>query len=498
MESVLKKVIKEIKGIKKFDLKLYNEYVSKYGKEVMLRVFSDMLVNSDNVDEVYDKYFDVYFSIELDTMEIDDNTYLKLADKYGEDKVNEYFANLLEVSKNKYEIKQKYEKIYFYIETVNNVSDEALLETGNTDTDDIVRMYLKEIGSVKLLSSEEEKVLIKEMDDLRKKIKIASFDDFDNISFDDVLAVVNSITMREQFNSFKNVVDKVNDLDKEVASKYVDGMRKVFKTNNEIDAIGEQKYDSEYLSKQLDAINRFILVKEKIIKANLRLVVSIAKRYVSSKVELLDLISEGNLGLMRAVKKFEANKNTKLSTYATWWIRQAITRYISDNGNTIRIPVHLNEKINKYRQAEKKLTMIHSNVPTIEMIAEYLGYSVEEALEIRSIAVNYNCVSTDVHIGEDDDATLLSFIQDESETPEELYAQLELKEKIAEVLEMFTDREAEVLRYRYGFYGRVYTLEEVGKMYGVTRERIRQIENKSLRKLRHFSKSRKLVDFKRS
>lgn len=497
MESLLKNMIKEIKGIKKFDLKLYNEYVSKYGKEVMLRVFSDMLVNSNNVDEVYDKYFDVYFSIELDTMEIDDNTYLKLSDKYGEDRVNEYFANLLEVSKNKYEIKQKYEKIYFYIETVNNVSDEALLETGNTDTDNIVRMYLREIGSYELLKPEEERILLKDMSDLRNKIKIASFDEFDSISFDDIIGVMNSITTKEQLSKLKKIVDKLSENDREVVSQYINYMNKKFKTNDNVVDDNKIKYESDYLTKQLDVISRFILVKEKLINSNLRLVVSIAKKYCNSKVEILDLISEGNFGLMRAVKKFDASKNTRLSTYATWWIRQSITRYIADNANTIRIPVHLNEKIGKYNQALKKLTLIHSDTPTSEMIAKYLGYSLGEVEEIRTIVANYNCLSLDGFISDEEDTSFLDMLADETST-EDRYAEIELSEKIAEVLTMLNDREADVIKYRFGFYGRNYTLEEVGQMFGVTRERIRQIENKALRKLRHTSRARKLVDFKRS
>ena len=496
MENVLKNVIKEIKGIKKFDLKLYNEYVSKYGKEVIFRVFSDMLVNSDNVDEVYDKYFDVYLSIELDTMEIDDNTYLKLSDKYGEDRVNEYFANLLEISKNKYEIKQKYEKIYFYIDTINSVKEDVVLEDVGLNTDDIVRMYLKEIGSYDLLKPEEERILLKDMSDLRKKIKIASFDEFDSISFDNIVGVMNSITTKEQFSNLKKIVDKLSENDKEVVSQYINDMNKKFKTNDNIVDDNGIKYESDYLTKQLDVISRFILVKEKLINSNLRLVVSIAKKYCNSKVEIIDLISEGNFGLMRAVKKFDASKNTRLSTYATWWIRQSITRYIADNANTIRIPVHLNEKIGKYNQALKKLMLIHSDVPTNEMIAEYLGYSLGEVEEIRTIVANYNCLSLDGFITDEDDTSFLDMLADESST-EDRYVEIELSEKIAEVLDTLDEREANVLRYRFGFYGRNYTLEEVGQMFGVTRERIRQIENKSLRKLRHTSRARKLVDFNR-
>lgn len=494
MESVLKNVIKEIKEIKKFDLRLYNEYVNKYGKKVIFKVFNDMLVNSDNVDEIYDKYFAAFLSIELDRMEIDEDTYIKLTDNFGEDRVNNYFLNLLEVSKNKYEIKQKYEKIYFYIDTINNIKNDVVIESVESNTDDIVRMYLKEIGSYELLKPEEERILIREMSDLRNKIKIASFDEFDSISFDDINGVMNSITTKEQLTMLKKLVDKLSDSDKEVVSQYINDINKKNKSNNLVDG-NNVKYDKNYLTKQLDTMCRFILVKEKIINSNLRLVVSIAKKYYNSKIEIMDLISEGNFGLMRAVKKFDSSRNTRLSTYATWWIRQSITRYIADNANTIRIPVHYSEKIGKYNQALKKLTLIYSDIPSSEMVAEYLGYTLEEVEEIRTIVNNYNCLSLDGFISDEEDTSFLDMLADET-TTEDKYVEIELSEKIDEVLDMLDEREAEVLRYRFGFYGRIYTLEEVGQMFGVTRERIRQIEGKALRKLRHTTRARKLVDFK--
>ena len=314
--------------------------------------------------------------------------------------------------------------------------------------EDPVRMYLKEIGKVQLLNADEEIELAKVID---------------------------------EGSEYKQ---KCHELEKKLRKPESEEVKKAL--TDELNALRE---------KGGNIIEEGEAAKKRLAEANLRLVVSIAKRYVGRGMQFLDLIQEGNLGLIKAVEKFDYSKGYKFSTYATWWIRQAITRAIADQARTIRIPVHMVETINRLMRTQRTLLQELGREPTQEEIAKEMRMPVERVAEIQKIS--QEPVSLETPIGEEEDSHLGDFIQDDNvPMPADAAAYTLLKEQLLEVLGTLTDREQKVLRLRFGLDdGRARTLEEVGREFNVTRERIRQIEAKALRKLRHPSRSRKLKDF---
>lgn len=325
-------------------------------------------------------------------------------------------------------------------EVIEDIPEEEIVDPNTLvdsfGIDDPVRMYLKEIGKFNLLSPDEEVALAKEI----------------------AAGVEAKAQLEEMEASGEEIPDEVRSELKKIIAK------------------GERS-------------------KQRLSEANLRLVVSIAKRYTGRGMMFLDLIQEGNLGLIKAVEKFDFTKGYKFSTYATWWIRQAITRAIADQARTIRIPVHMVETINKVIRVSRQLLQELGHDPTPEEIAEEMGMDVDKVREILKIA--QEPVSLETPIGEEEDSHLGDFIQDEDASePSEVASYTLLKEQLVEVLSTLTPREEKVLKLRFGIEdGRTRTLEEVGKEFHVTRERIRQIEAKALRKLRHPSRSKKLKDF---
>ena len=333
----------------------------------------------------------------------------------------------------------------FEVADVEEVPEEELVDTSalaeGFAIDDPVRMYLKEIGKVDLLSPDEELKLAEQMTAGAKAIEAIN-----KLEADRAAGLENPMTEEEEKN-----------------------YRKAIKTGDR--------------------------AKKRLAEANLRLVVSIAKRYVGRGMLFLDLIQEGNLGLIKAVEKFDSSKGFKFSTYATWWIRQAITRAIADQARTIRIPVHMVETINKVIRVSRQLLQELGHDPSPEEIAEEMDMPVDRVRDILKIA--QEPVSLETPIGEEEDSHLGDFIpDDDAPEPAEAASFMLLKEQLVEVLKTLTPREEKVLRLRFGIEdGHTRTLEEVGKEFNVTRERIRQIEAKALRKLRHPSRSKKLKDF---
>lgn len=397
------------------------------------------------------------------------------------------------MEENKKNEKLKDEEIKKNIEkSENNEKEATVIENKNDETDEKTKEKLekiikkaKEKGKITYgeLATELTDATPNQMEqvfDAIEKIGINLNEDFEDEPDEEDLKEVEDLNIEEAFDdtSFEGI-----NLD--------DPVRMYLREIGRIPLLSYEE-ETELAKKVLKGDEE---AKQKLAEANLRLVVSIAKKYVGRGMLFLDLIQEGNMGLIKAVEKFDYTKGFKFSTYATWWIRQAITRAIADQARTIRIPVHMVETINKLIRTSRHLLQQMGREPTPEELAKELDMSVEKVQEIQKIA--QDPVSLETPIGEEDDSHLGDFIQDDdSPAPQDVAAYTLLREQLEEVMGTLTPREAKVLRLRFGLDdGKARTLEEVGKEFDVTRERIRQIEAKALRKLRHPSRSKKLKDY---
>ena len=357
--------------------------------------------------------------------------------------------------------------------------------------DDPVKNYLKQIGQIPLLSAEQEV-------DLSKRIhagaEAAHILQADRQKYG-APEYIKKNSARFSFEEDENSRSYTEDLDEEGNTKSSEDDEEKAAEEEAMEAVENGPLTEERRQELLKIRRDGLNARRSLSEANLRLVVSIAKKHVGHNLAFLDLIQEGNIGLIKAAEKFDCDRGFRFSTYATWWIRQAITRAIADQARTIRIPVHMVETINKVKKVSSQLLHENGHEPSAEEIAERLDMPVDKVREIMRVA--QEPVSLETPIGEEEDSHLGDFIPDEeAPVPAEAASQTLLKEQLADVLKTLTPREEKVLRLRFGLEdGRPRTLEEVGKEFNVTRERIRQIEAKALRKLRHPSRSRKLRDY---
>jgi len=452
---------------------------------------SDLLEGNINVNDIIERgngKDDIDASImgTIDSRGYDLDQIENMYDSFGESSTNldEYLTHA-EKDEAENEVEQ--------LESAEDM--EKMLAQEGLSIDDPVRMYLKEIGKVPLLDIDKEMALAKAMFEgvqaaevLGLKRVSALDDKYDESDDYDTDELSENAEISENANA-----GEVNIQTPEDAEKYADMLLAA-------DAEAQEETKAVVLSpEEEERLNKLVEVgenaKKALVEANLRLVVSIAKRHSGKGLSFLDLIQEGNLGLLKAVEKFDYRKGYKFSTYATWWIRQAITRAIADQARTIRIPVHMVETIHKVARVSRRLLQELGHEPSVDEIAKAMNISPERVREITKIALDP--VSLEMPIGEEEDSHLGDFIpDDDSPSPSDAVSHTMLREQLFEVLHTLTPREEQVLKLRFGLEdGRMRTLEEVGSVFNITRERIRQIEAKALRKLRHPSRSKRLKDY---
>ncbi len=435
MENRIKE---EIRSMNAVSLKDLYELFNKYGKADVLNVFKDLI--KENETDIFSKYFDVFCYIFFDNSGFK-SVYNKVSSIFDE---------------------EKFEKLLIFIEQLKQIGKEDISNFS---------LLLKEISPDK----EEDSIELIDYSNTENSYNELDVENNNDVDFNDG-------PFPETIKLYLKEIGSIPELSEEELAE-------LFKKYYAVDDAAD---DGKLVSVKK-------AIKKKIVEANLRLVVSIAKKYIGRGLDFLDLIQEGNIGLNRAVEKFELSKGYRFSTYASWWIRQAVTRAIADQSRTIRIPVHLNDTINRVIKAERRLTIELGRKPTDEEIANNLGIKVEHVYEAKKIIFKFNGTSLDTPISADDEEiTLLHYISDsEALNPEEESLKGEAYSGLNAALDSLSPRTRDILKWRFGLMdGRPHTLEEVGQKYEVTRERIRQVEAKGLRQLRSPSKRKYFNNYK--
>lgn len=497
----------EIKKHKIFDLRIYYILVDKFG-ELNVNFFFVSLLDVASEEEkarLLDNYYPAYLSIDLNNNELTTDFCLLTVDKYGAEHIKKYFTELL--SSDDKDLKDKYKFFYDLIGGIE-FEDERSNDYNYYSGTDSFRTYISEIIKYPLLTAEEEKKYFSRISDLKKKIEIVSFDDNYSLVLNGVNAFIGSIKSNDQKKQIVKLSHYLNIKDSKIVHDYIKLFKDINGKNKENIIIPDSKlikdklgldienicYNSDYFNTQIAYINEFCKIREYVYSCNLRLVVSIAKKIRIGNYDIEDRTSEGNIGLMKAIEKFDYTKGYKFSTYASWWIKQSVTRAVADQAKIIRVPVHMNELINKVSFTRKKISLVTGKDATDEEVANELNIPVEKVKEIVKASIEPTSLETP--IGEEEDSFLIDFIPYEGDSPETIAFKNSLKASIRDALAHLTDKERMVIESRYGLNSnRPKTLEEIGNEFGVTRERIRQIEAKALRKLKHPSRAKNLASY---
>ena len=535
-------IINKIKSFKKFEINEYCSVVNEYGEDLVLYAFKIMLknCNKNNIKSMIKKYSFVFITLEVQKKNLSEEDLDKLAKNYGEDAFYNYLNMVTSSDIGKSILKENYDVVYKYLFP----SEEELNNNENSNNDEAIYVddnafsaYLRDSCQYEIFNPEEEREAFKTLKESSDKIKIATLDGL-VVNFNDLYLLLASIKNKDQFKFLYKVTDYVDMDSKKIINEY----RKLCKKNsnsndnlrfldrNQIEKIfnvnldEKECYNSAFLDEQFKCIFTAIECKDEINRRNQKLVVSIVKKFHPTGCSYMDLAMEGNIGLMKSIDKFDYTRDVKFSTYATWWIRQYIGRYIADNNSTIRIPVHASEKIFKYKNALKFVSNRLEKNPTNEDMADALGWDVTQVIEVQRCINISNSLSIDAPIDSNDEDTSLDFfIKDTTEdTPYVSIAKKNTSDIVKNALSYLTDKEEFVLCLRNciidknntrfmnllkecvnsklydcdentkekikDIISKIYiepaTLEEIGFLLGVTRERIRQIESKSKKKLK--------------
>ena len=501
-------IIKEIRKFDVFSINDLNYLIDKYGKVKTYSAFKKLLENKKESSKIINKYVYAYISINVNDCDCDDNKLFELFDMFGEESVLCYFKELIEESKNPEEVRKKYKYVCSFLEDFIFKSDDSkdnstgeVIEADYGYSEDSIKMYIKSMTKEPLLTLEKEREYFSILKEARENIKIAKFEG-NTLTFTNVFQVVLSIRKYDQVDKLRKISEHLTSFNKNIIDKFIllwkklNGKNKennivpsekILKSEMEINSTNIEPIPEKDFDEQLDYIVAYISSRKKITEANSRLVISIAKMYCRRNYsEFLDLCQEGMIGLMRAIDLFDLNKGNKFSTYATWWIRQAITRSISDKSSLVRIPVHIGETLKRYERAQRQLSAVLGRDPSNKEIADFLKMNIETINEISKLSAMSLPISLETPSSQDDGSkTIGDFIPANTPDPEEVTIKRLKTERLRKELNKLDPKYRYILEARFGINDEEpKTLNEIGEQLGITRERVRQIINKSIRILK--------------